>query len=304
MKVKINSIKNRILSGFLIIILIMISICSVCFYYLKKIESVRTLNQNISNIEVLTLNLIKVDNDFLDIESVNANFFITGQSSFILKRDSIKSILAIYQANLPKLVSDYYDIQPNLSKVSDLLEKYDHAFEQLKSKVYKRGFKDYGFEGEMRKYAHELEHEIELSSILTLRRHEKDFILRSDLKYLDEHNIETQKIIDHLKSNNIDEQVVNKVLKYSALFNQLTEVEKEIGLTSNEGLRNDLNNLTFKINQEFKLLSNKTQTQGEKLIHTAFTFFTIIVILCIGLSMVLSYFLSKKLSRPVKNCRP
>jgi signal transduction histidine kinase len=300
MKVKINSIKNRILSGFLVIILIMISICSVCFYYLEKIESVRVLNQNISKIEILTLNLIKVDNDFLDIESVNPNFFITGQSNFILKRDSIKSILAIYQSNLPALAAGHLDIDSNLSQISKLLESYDNAFELLKSKVHKRGFKDHGLEGEMRKYAHELESEIELSSILTLRRHEKDFILRSDIKYLEEHDKQTQRIISELKSNKTDPHLINKVLKYSELFKQLTEIEKEIGFTSNEGLRNDLNMLTFEINQQFKVLSSEAQIQAERLIYNAFAFFIIIVVVCIVLSIFISYFLSKKLSRPVK----
>ena len=58
---------------------------------------------------------------------------------------------------------------------------------ELVEKLRYRGFKDYGLEGKMREAIHELQSIDSLNqiSLLTLRRHEKDFMLRKDYYYLD-----------------------------------------------------------------------------------------------------------------------
>ena len=63
----------------------------------------------------------------------------------------------------------------NFDSINQTLQTYNTTFSKVKEKIIYRGFKDYGVEGRMRKFAHELEehsNEISMIEILSLRRHE------------------------------------------------------------------------------------------------------------------------------------
>ena len=87
---------------------------------------------------------------------------------------------------------------------------------------------------------------IEISKLLYLRRHEKDFFLRHDTKYLDEYNkLETLILRDLKKHSFANQYAMYHLQEYSRIFNDLVKVQMQIGLSSNQGLRHELNNLTF-----------------------------------------------------------
>lgn len=101
-----------------------------------------------------------------------------------------------------------------------------------------------------------LNHQI-LSDMLMLRRNEKDFLLRSDLKYLDKFNNNhslmlnnISKLHDLLNDNDIHVENYNsleKIVKnYQSSFHQLVAVSREIGLDPKTGLRGTLRNSVHK----------------------------------------------------------
>ena len=101
---------------------------------------------------------------------------------------------------------------------------------------------------------------------LELRKHEKDFLSRKDLKYLERFN-KTMNSIDELK-NTIDMEFdefdldktnlesYKKIMNdYSTVFNKIVEVQKQIGLNYEDGLYGKLRNSVHKV-QEFAKKSN------------------------------------------------
>ena len=101
---------------------------------------------------------------------------------------------------------------------------------------------------------------------LELRKHEKDFLSRKDLKYLERFN-KTMNSIDELK-NTIDMEFnefdldktplesYKKIMNdYSTVFNKIVEVQKQIGLNHEDGLYGKLRNSVHKV-QEFAKKSN------------------------------------------------
>ena len=101
---------------------------------------------------------------------------------------------------------------------------------------------------------------------LELRKHEKDFLSRKDLKYLERFN-KTMNSIDELK-NTIDMEFdefdldktnlesYKKIMNdYSTVFNKIVEIQKQIGLTHEDGLYGKLRNSVHKV-QEFAKKSN------------------------------------------------
>lgn len=113
-------------------------------------------------------------------------------------------------------------------------------FENLKSRIinlYKeRGFKDYGIEGKLRDAVHGVQDGVDpalLSQVLTLRKHEKDFFLRKEKKYLDRFN----ETITKLKLEAEDPVMLSSLDVYKRHFSDIVDLEESIGFNDQEGLK-------------------------------------------------------------------
>ena len=105
------------------------------------------------------------------------------------------------------------------------------------------------------------------SDMLTLRRNEKDFLLRNDLKYLDKFNenfSRMQENITRLQAQ-LDEHAIdienyaalsNIMKKYQSDFHQLVAISRQIGLNPTSGLRGTLRASVHKAEAIFKEVSN------------------------------------------------
>ena len=106
-----------------------------------------------------------------------------------------------------------------------------------------------------------------LSDMLTLRRNEKDFLLRSDIKYLDKFNKNhilmtgnINQLNDLLNDNNIEVEnykSLETIMKnYQSKFHQLVDISKQIGLAPKSGLRGTLRNSVHKTEDLLKEIAN------------------------------------------------
>ena len=104
-----------------------------------------------------------------------------------------------------------------------------------------------------------------LSNMLMLRRNEKDFLLRDDLKYLDKfnknHSLMLQnisKLHNLLNDNSIEIENYNSletiIKDYQSNFHQLVDISKQIGLDPKSGLRGTLRNSVHKTEDLLKEL--------------------------------------------------
>ena len=302
MKIRINSIKNRILTGFLCITFISALLSVFSFYYIDKIDNIRSFDKRISKIEVLTLNLIKEDNDFYDLETINEQYFKTKKSQILDRRNALKTEIS-RELNDIRQEDKIINIDVYLTNISQSLDEYNHTFDKLATMVYQRGFRDYGVEGEMRRYAHALEEHtdaISLSNVLSLRRHEKDFLLRNDPEYIEKHQILSSSTLNNLRQKRSGDTVIHIVEQYADNFRKLVKYQDSIGVNSNEGLRHALNEMTADISSQFETLTSVTDSQVEKITEKVIFIFVSIVLTSILLSLILSYLIANRLSRPIK----
>ena len=102
--------------------------------------------------------------------------------------------------------------------------------------------------------------------LLELRKNEKDFLARKDLKYLDNFqknikNIENIKTIldDEFSKSDIDPKELNNyknvIAEYSTIFTKIVNLQKEIGLNPDSGLYGALRDSVHLV-QEFAKKSN------------------------------------------------
>ena len=105
------------------------------------------------------------------------------------------------------------------------------------------------------------------ASMLSLRRDEKNFLLRQDMAYEEKHEAEhaflrllATEIIKNLNDNDIDskglEAFVESVDEYEGFFHPLVYKQVEIGLDENSGLQADLSASVHMVEEEALKLNN------------------------------------------------
>lgn len=108
--------------------------------------------------------------------------------------------------------------------------------------------------------------------VLTIRKHEKDFLARGDIKYEKALHDEIKELFKHIdglvfmvnKANIKDDELkeIKKIISaYKAVFDELATLQKEIGLTHEDGLRGAMRKAIHEAESFFKELKDyKMQT--------------------------------------------
>ncbi|MGY8872073.1 MAG: methyl-accepting chemotaxis protein, partial [Pseudomonadales bacterium] len=136
----------------------------------------------------------------------------------------------------------------SMGQLSSILKIYNKNFNELAQKKNQIGLdQNSGLRGSLRSSVKLAEGTVRelldykvLSDILQLRRNEKDFLLRQDLKYLDKFSKNYSKIKLTLKNSGISQTQladINKKLdNYQSSFRILVKTYEEVGLNSKSGL--------------------------------------------------------------------
>lgn len=109
----------------------------------------------------------------------------------------------------------------------------------LKSLYFKKGFLDYGLEGQMRSYAHWLENDGNISklNILQLRRHEKDYMLRGQQAYSELFVKQADSLIALMPKGTA---TYNAITNYRNCFVLLVDYTEQLGLLKSTGIVPDI----------------------------------------------------------------
>jgi len=295
---QMNSIRIRMLSGFFFLIALLLVMAIASLYLLNSFKRTDQINLSINQLQVLTLDMVKIDNDFFELDLNNESYFKTHHSLLLVKRDSIHGRI---KDRISRIIQESnnanYKIEDKLHKIDSLTSFYSQKFYELERLSFERGFKDYGLEGSMREYAHQLEKsDLEIYYVLTLRRHEKDFLLRHDTIYVSKFNQLVNSLL--LKFNHAGKTSA-LLTQYQILFNQLASIENLIGLNSYHGLRNELNRLAFQIGDQFYRLANDSDQLTSQAQGSIKYFYFCILLGGLLFSIVSAFWISKKLSEPI-----
>lgn len=296
---EINSIRSRMVTGFLFLTCLILILAVVSLSSIDRITQIARMHSSISQLEIYTLSLIKCDNDFFDLETINEDYFNTRTSSFLNRRDSLNKLIAVKITGLiTEEEANNYGVKESLIAIDTTLLQYNSKFKKLEELVFKKGFKDYGVEGTMRFHAHAMEELVEGNDILYLlylRRHEKDFLLRNDTAYLRSFRDRSVLLRTHLKNK----KAMAHLNEYEKLFHELSEIQSQLGLTSKHGLRNELNNLTYSLSDQYYALSEYSYVQSERTYNNVRIFYVMLLSGAIIFSILSGYWISKRLSAPI-----
>lgn len=291
-------------ASFLFLTSLILVLAIVSLYTLDRTLEIARINSDVNQLEIFTLNLIKSDNDFFDVEAINKDYFESRTSVFLRRRDSLNNLIHKKMDELLKQSANKtYTIDQTLHTIDSTLLLYNKKFNELEGILYRKGFKDYGVEGEMRDHAHSLEAVsmgVDISKILYLRRHEKDFFLRHDTAYVTSFKTRAASLLSEMMLRpGQNKQAIFHIKEYERLFLELADLQIMIGLNSEAGLRSQLNNLTGALSEQFFSLSEYAYRQSSAAQNHARIVY--ISALCFGIliSILTGYWISKRLSEPI-----
>ncbi|TXE13226.1 response regulator [Seonamhaeicola algicola] len=285
-----NSYRFRIVLSFLFIIAPTILIFIGYNYFKSKSQNLQNIITRIYNLESNFSNNEKHLQSFLLYGYKSDSFYLNKKEETIdnfisnttLLKNEFNAIVNELQANNISTHSLFYN---------DIITRFnalDSISKTLKEQRYLLGYKDFGGIGDMRNIAHKIEDNniIKNESILQLRRHEKDFFIRTEAHYINAFNTLANKIIEDKQNSGTTK---NALKNYQKTFNNVARLTLNIGNSTNSGLYGEIFELNSNIKTQIKaleaiaqngiLIKNRGIDQYVKISFTLMVLFIILVIL-------------------------
>lgn len=246
--------------------------------------------------------VVQAEQQMLLVDRVNPDFMEEGNSPRTVTRDSVLDLLYLHLDTVIKSpeISEF-GLTEGLQQVMNDVDHENSVFGMLKDTLLHRGFKSYGAVGDLRKSIHGVEDndaEYDRAFMLMLRRHEKDFFLRKDIKYLGKFNNSITDFEHHLlerQATATNPEAYNKMLRevksYQERFATIVELDERIGFDSNSGLIGQLGETHERISTALVRLENQMKAKIAEHIVTSeqVNFWVLILIIGSGVSMTIVF---------------
>ncbi len=257
-------------------------------------QQVRDLGQarlTIAQIDVGMLTLRRNEKDFMarrDLKYVEK--FSTNFDNMLIDVDRLKSSLENQGVD-----------SSETDQLKRVFQSYQASFMQVATTVEKIGLDPKsGMYGALRKAVHDAEsilkrhNEIQLTAdMLMLRRREKDFMLRMDMKYLDKFNKDIAVFDKHLAESGLSASgsasgdVAKAMKAYQANFKALVDGHLALGLSSKEGLHGEMRKTIHQsetLLEEFEQRTNELiDSQASFLVSLQYIVSAVLVVLIMAL---------------------
>jgi methyl-accepting chemotaxis protein len=209
----------------------------------SELSSLNDIRTNLQEAQVSMLQLRRAEKDFLLRKNLKY------KKTFAVTVSKTTALMSTLMKDLDKAGISLGQVQDIANKLTD----YQKVFNQLIDASVEKGLeKNAGNYGRLRTATHDLEESISSRNdfesqvlLLTLRRHEKDFMLRSDEKYIGKINEVTQTLASRLDDAK-DKQLLTA---YTSEFSEFVNITKQIGLNSKSGLRGKMRGVIHEVEE-------------------------------------------------------
>ena len=304
-----RSIRFKLLRAFGLLFLVTMLSSAGAMYFLNASEEVSVLMSDLDRVEQYTLNLLTKDKDFFAKEAINETFYTSdGQSPL---RDEHRGIVGEVFLELEILKVRLEDQDPVLheavSQLQNEVVKYDSLYNTIIGNMLKRGFMEVGVEGEMRAAAHLLEEAFDGTTfekdLLTLRRYEKDFMLRHQQQYATNFEALITDMEGRLQRRSGFRDAMAPLVAYRDAFRELASLQTQLGLLDQSGLKGQLNEETSMIEDRIFGLSMDASALQARQLATIRSNLWLSIALCLVISLVFSIWESRRIAGPINSLK-
>jgi HAMP domain-containing protein len=288
-------VRVKLLIAFGSLIVLSTALASIFFITTSRIDTYQTFGDKIDEINI----------QLLEMDAAAKFFIFEGFKTVDFQKNGESHSLDQYLFNRKQIIANLDSIElGGIYSNTDLLVKIRTDLNLLDAEVktivglYKqRGFKDFGLEGSLRETIHNVENSlypIDRVEMLSLRRHEKDFFLRKDTKYLKEFTERCDRLLASFEGTTKtqeQEQTLKDVKSYKNLFTELVAIESAIGLAEDIGLKGNINNTLAGLKDDINSirLTVKKDHASFKASASAFLLIVFIIQLVLGIALAVAY---------------
>lgn len=289
-----STFRHRLLFWFFVFISTNLITVGLSLRYLESRKKVEETTRQLENVNSLVLRWTNQQQNFFSYDTKSDVYFSSGKSSYLAQYEGLHEEVL----NQLRALRETLPFSRSFDATSSQIHQTDSVFSQLRTLIEERGYKNYGLEGAMRKEAHWLENKSSLpaESILTLRRHEKDYIIRNEAIYVDRFNL----ICDKIAQSQSDSTKIH-LLRYQGLFNRLVELDRVSGVKDNSGLKEKLDSLLKLIEQSLHELGLQSKAQEQRELRKLNYFFGGLIAVLFIAGILVSYVIATRLTRPLKD---
>lgn len=250
------SIKKRMIMIAVAVLMLGLGLLMLLIYSVSQVERMKNGEVTLQKIEAQILTLRKHEKDFL----------MRKDMKYFEKFQQVNNSLNGNVLALQSLLLDKNSDTQALKKLQQSLQGYSAAFKQL-VEAYQNVGLDHksGLQGSLRKAVHNIESQLKTlnktdltADMLMLRRREKDFLLRFDLKYLDKFNQDVAAFERSLLESDLMEtqkrEILAGLLQYQNDFKKMVDGYVVLGIDSEQGLRGEMRSAVHETDVAIKAL--------------------------------------------------
>ena len=275
--------------------------------YLLQREKINRSTELIDSAYAGLLQKVVALQNFLSYDTKNADFFRTGSSRFMDRSAELSdSILVDIERAQTSLAGRFRELAYQITNLEKAVAGIDSVAGLMVEKIRLRGYKDFMLEGEMRDHAHWLENirEIPDEQVLSLRRHEKDYIIRNEPRYVENLNGLTESIESGLQSYrglnaNYKDSILWHLEQYRDKFNRLVALDVQLGTKDNTGLKREIDERVSRLENEFSTLIREAKRRKSLLFLRLNAYFLLLTVGLTLISLWLSQTISRKITQPL-----
>ncbi|NLQ17451.1 methyl-accepting chemotaxis protein [Marinomonas sp. M1K-6] len=290
-------IKHKLILNTALLVVALVLILGLFYSTQNNLEKMNAAKNLVVHQQVNMLTLRRHEKDFLARLDVSYNEAFQG---------TFQSLLA-GQADLERAMQAFSMPTDTLHKLSQHFNTYQADFAEVVAASTRLGLTPtQGLEGELRRAVHNIESELAalnqdalLVTMLQLRRHEKDFMLRSDPKYIGAFNSRLDELNRALQSASLPadktQLLMSLAADYRQGFHQYAQQKSALGLTSKEG---QLLVMRQSIHQSETALDSLEQQLSAQIDEKMSAAMTMLVMFC-GVIIVLGVLLAWVINRTI-----
>jgi len=303
-----QKIRTKLLTIFLLYIVLLILTFFFNVYFNNQRSQLYKFDNGMNRLYLSLLEQLDQMHEFFEIEIKNQEFFVQNKSKKTVNqsREFLESSISLVEQLKKNRVIKDSAIDAEFHVVKKNLKSFDSIFAYCVNNIARRGYTDFGIEGRMRYHAHLLEKNelINKTLLLTLRRNEKDYIMRGDSVYIQQFfqsMIALRKDFDSNKGmkKSQKDSVIVQMEYYQLYFKELVSLDRLIGLRWNTGLKKMLNQEKSELIQSYLKLKTEAAKHNDLISKKLRVIYFIIAFLICIAGLYISFYLTDKITKPI-----
>lgn len=234
-------------------------------------------NNQEKNLLLLRADVAQIQEHVLELRKHEKDFFARNDVKY--EAEFHKAVLEL-QKHTNDIITDAkkQDIATTeFQKLNEIVQNYANTFAEIVAQKKRLGLTpEEGFEGSLRKSVHDAEKvfkefkDYQMQTLmLTLRRNEKDFMLRSSMKYFDEHTANYQKAVAYIQNHEELAFTAKLMDSYRQSFAEYVKASEVLGLDTKSGLQGKLRSTVHQTEELITMAIKNMDIEIEKHIATS-----------------------------------